>query len=111
MTVSIANHDEPWEHREVELEQESLAVVTLHAYIEDWSVWFIQQPILHASPNNFRFPPFLDEFRRVDGPYRLGLSVAVDVSRNAGHTLATDGIKLFDRYLDTVADGLDPLRP
>ena len=80
----------------------------LFPYVEDWSLWLVQIPLLRAGPGDFRNPPFLGELQHTNGPVRLGLEASVDMARDAGHRLATDGIKLFGRYLALLAQGNDP---
>ena len=77
-------------------------------YVEDWNLWLVQIPLLNAGQGDVRWPPFLGAFQHVEGPVRLGLEASIDSARDAGHRLASDGIKLFGRYLGLLADGKDP---
>lgn len=73
-----------------------------------WSLWMVQVPVLNAGEGDLRLPPFLGEVHHTEGPVRLGLQASLDLARGAGDRLAADGIKLFGRYLELLAEGKDP---
>jgi Protein kinase domain len=64
--VLIADHVEGFPRDPTDFQM----ALCLFPYIEDWSLWLVQIPLLKAGAGDLRLPPFLGAFQRSDGPVR-----------------------------------------
>jgi hypothetical protein len=108
--IGISKSPDDWQ-KQFPADPQPDLTLSLHAYIEDWQLWLVQIACLWTAEDGVRLPPFLSDFKHIDGPYRLGLGAAQDAVRDTCHRLPAEGIELFRRYLRLLNNGDDPLDP